>query len=125
MDNTIGTQNFSRWNEALLTKDPKEVAKLYIEDATFLPTLSPEFKKGKQGAEEYFIHFLEKDPIGTIIEEEIQIFGDTRYLHSGMYNFEVGPVNDRTMVEARFSMVWEKDDVGEWKISHHHSSMKP
>jgi len=42
-----------------------------------------------------------------------------------MYNFEVGPVDDRKVVEARFSFVWKKDDQGEWKIVHHHSSARP
>ena len=42
-----------------------------------------------------------------------------------LLDFEVGPVDDRKVVEARFSFVWKKDDQGEWKIVHHHSSAKP
>ena len=60
-----------------------------------------------------------------IIQEEVQTLGTDCYLHSGMYNFEVGPYDDRQVVEARFSFVWKKDDQGEWKIVHHHSSAKP
>ena len=60
-----------------------------------------------------------------IIQEEVQTLGTDCYLHSGMYNFEVGPGDDRQVVEARFSFVWKKDDQGEWKIVHHHSSVKP
>jgi hypothetical protein len=60
-----------------------------------------------------------------IIQEEVQTLGADCYLHSGMYNFEVGPGDNRQVVEARFSFVWKKDDQGEWKIVHHHSSAKP
>ena len=77
------------------------------------------------GAEEYFIHFLKKNPRGEVIQEEVQTFGTDVYLHSGMYNFEVGPGDGRHVVEARFSFVWKRDDTGAWKIIHHHSSAKP
>jgi len=121
----IASRNFNLWNSALQTGNPKEVAALYITEATFLPTTSEEFKKGQYGAEEYFEHFLIKNPRGKIIQEEIQILGPDAYLHSGMYNFEVGPVDDRKVVEARFSFIWKKNNQGEWKIIHHHSSARP
>lgn len=123
--NQLAKQNFLRWNEALHTHDPAIVAKLYFENATFLPTLNPEFKQGQVGAQEYFHHFLEKNPDGRIVKEVVQVLGENCYLHSGMYNFEVGPEDNRQVAEARFSYVWEKDDKGEWKIIHHHSSLKP
>ena len=94
-------------------------------DATFLPTTSGEFKKRQDGAEEYFEHFLIKNPRGKIIQEEVQTLGTECYLHSGMYNFEVGPVDDRKVVEARFSFIWKKNNQEEWKIVHHHSSARP
>ncbi len=121
----IAERNFSMWSDAVKAGDLEKVAKLYTENATFLPTFSKEFKKGQEGAEEYFKHFLEKNPIGEIIEEEVQTLGYNFYLHSGMYNFEVGPDDDRQIMEARFSFVWEQNEQGEWKIIHHHSSAKP
>lgn len=125
MNKDIVMQNFTKWNDALLTKDPKTIANLYTDDATFLPTMSEEFKKGVRDAESYFIRFVAKDPTGTIIEEETQTLSDNCYLHSGIYDFEVGPKADRYVVHARFSFVWQKDDLGEWKIIHHHSSARP
>jgi len=121
----IASRNFNLWNSALKTGNPKEVAALYITYATFLPTTSGEFKKGQYGAEEYFEDFLIKNPRGKIIQEEVQTLGLDGYLHSGMYNFEVGPVDDRQVVEARFSFIWKKNNQGEWKIIHHHSSARP
>jgi hypothetical protein len=56
----ITSRNFGIWNDALQTGNLKQVAALYTADATFLPTISGEFKKGQYGAEKYFKHFLEK-----------------------------------------------------------------
>ena len=117
-------KNFSLWERTLHTKDPKAMARLYAENATFLPTLSREFKKGQTGVEEYFERFLEKNPTGEIIEEETQTLGSGCYLHSGLYNFKVGPNLNRQIVEARFTFLWKQNSRGEWKIIHHHSSIK-
>jgi uncharacterized protein (TIGR02246 family) len=118
-------ENFSLWATALLTRDPKKVAELYSEDATFLPTVSPDFKKGKAQAEGYFKHFLEKNPNGAVTAEEVQALGDNAYLHSGLYDFELDQGSGRVVVDARFSFVWRKESNGEWKIIHHHSSVRP
>jgi len=122
----IARENFSRWNNELQTKDSKSVSSLYSTDASFLPTVSGEFKKGQNGAGEYFEHFLEKNPNGEIVDEMVQALSPNSYVHSGMYNFEVdGENGGRKVVEARFTFVWQKDSSGEWKIIHHHSSMRP
>ena len=121
----IAKTNFSQWADALKTKDPKVMAEFYSENCTFLPTLSPDFKKGAIEAEGYFVHFLEKNPEASIKDQSIQLLGSNSYLHSGMYDFEVGSNGDRQMVHARFSYVWEKQPDGRWKIIHHHSSLKP
>jgi len=120
----IAETNFNHWNEMLQTKDPKKVAGLYSENCTFLPTLSPEFKQGEKGAEEYFHHFLEKNPFGEIVTDEVQSIDQKSYVHSGMYNFIVCPDNNRQTVEARFTYVWQLND-NKWEIIHHHSSVKP
>ena len=120
----IVRRNFETWADSLKTKDPKKVAELYSKDSTFLPTVSGEFKRGQDGAEEYFKHFLEKNPTGEIIQEEAKFLGDDCVLHSGLYNFEVGPEDNRQTVEARFTYTWKKNKQGKWEIVHHHSSTK-
>lgn len=121
----IARKNFQMWNEALQTKEAQKVAELYSEDNTFLPTMSGDFKSGQKGAEDYFEHFLLKNPFGKIVEEKVQPLGENSYLHSGLYNFEIGPAEKREITEARFTYVWQKDKNGQWKILHHHSSVKP
>ncbi|MDD4900900.1 MAG: SgcJ/EcaC family oxidoreductase [Patescibacteria group bacterium] len=121
----IARRNFLIWNQALETGDQKKVAELYAESATFLPTVSGEFKKGRSGAEEYFKHFLEKHPTGEIIDDEVQMLGPDIYVHSGMYNFELDTDGKRGIVQARFSFVVKLKEDGGFKILHHHSSIKP
>lgn len=121
----VATENFSRWNELLKTGDPQQVANLYTEDATFLPTVSGDFKKGQNGAKEYFAHFMEKIPDGKITESVIQTIDEQHYLQSGKYDFEVGPQDKRTTIHARFTFLWQRNDQGNWEITHHHSSLNP
>jgi uncharacterized protein (TIGR02246 family) len=122
----LAKENFSLWRNALLTKDPAEVAKLYAEDNTFLPTMSGEFKEGIEEAQEYFEHFLLGNPEGMSIEEKIQPMGDNYYSHNGLYDFEVDDENGkRIIMECRFTFNWRKDSDGKWRIIHHHSSQKP
>jgi len=121
----IAHENFQKWNEALQTRDAKKVAELYLEENTFHPTMSGDFKSGKKGAEDYFKHFLLKNPFGKIVKEKVQFLGKDSYLHSGLYNFEIGSTKKREIAEARFTYVWKKDKNGQWKIMHHHSSTKP
>lgn len=122
----IARENFAKWNEALLSKDPQKVIALYSPDNTFLPTMAPEFRQGTEEAEEYFKnHFLPKSPDGTIMEAKVQELGENAYVHSGLYNFTAGPEDKRQIMEARFTYVWQKDETGDWKIIHHHSSVRP
>ena len=97
-------------------------------ELSFLPTVSPKHIKagGKSSStESYFVEFVKKNPFGTITDDTVDMYdGGNTYLHSGLYTFELGDADARTPVEARFSYVWRKVD-GMWKISHHHSSVRP
>lgn len=118
-------RNFEIWAETLKAKDPQKEAILYTENSTFLPTFSPELKRGVQGAKEYFEHFLLKSPEGKVVDEIIQPLGGSYYLHAGMYDFSVGEDGKKETANARFTYVWEKQPNGKWKVLHHHSSELP
>lgn len=121
----LANDNFNQWNTVLSLKDAKKQASLYTQDATFLPTVSPDFKRGIDWAEDYFEHFLQKNPIWNVIEREVQVVGNDAYLDSGMYDFEIWPEDNRQVVNARFSFVWKRDERWDWKVIHHHSSVVP
>ena len=118
--------NFRYWNDALQTKDPAAVARLYSpRDLSFLPTVSPMHISKMEDTNDYFTAFVKKDPFGTITDESVQVYENgNAYLHSGMYTFDLGQGIARAPVEARFSYMWRWED-GAWKISHHHSSVRP
>lgn len=118
--------NFQSWNDALQNKNQMLVVGMYSDaQLSFLPTVSPKHITRPTDVEKYFEAFMTGNPFGTIIDDDIQIFdnGDS-YLHSGMYTFEIGPDANRQAVEARFSYVWKKEG-DDWKITHHHSSVRP
>ena len=118
--------NFKSWNDALQTKDPAAVASMYsARHLSFLPTVSPAHIRDFEGTESYFTAFVAKDPFGTVTDESVQVYENgSAYLHSGMYTFDLGQGSDRAPVEARFSYMWRLED-GAWKITHHHSSVRP
>lgn len=120
MDTTEITALFEKWNNALQTGDPKQVAALYEDNAILLPTVSNKVRHNHEEIEDYFVHFLVKEPKGTINESNVRTFGDVA-INSGVYTFEFkGSVS----VQARFTYVyrWNGQD---WKIVEHHSSAMP
>ncbi len=121
----IAQINFQQWKDALLSGNAEIVASLYAPDATLLGTVSSKLDKGLDKIQGYFQHFLEQDPNSEIVDEVVQELGPDHYLHLGMYNFKIGPSDAKQTIEARFSFVWKKNDVGDWEILHHHSSIKP
>ena len=114
-----------KWFDLLKEGKVQEISDLYDENADFLPTFSPLFVHEHEGVEDYFKHFISKKPIGIIIEDSIRFLCCDCFLHEGMYDFEVGDVNNRQMIHARFTFIWQKTDDDSWKIVHHHSSVRP
>jgi uncharacterized protein (TIGR02246 family) len=112
---------FGLWNDALATKDPKKVAARYSKNAVLLPTVSDTPRTSPELIEDYFEAFLQKEPQGVIDSGDITI-GANWAQDAGIYTFTMG--NDGSKVQARYSFVYVFED-GEWKISHHHSSVMP
>lgn len=112
---------FQLWNNALATLDAKNVTARYSKDAVLLPTVSDIPRNTPEHIEEYFIEFLKKQPRGVIESGSISI-GYNWARDAGVYVFTTG--TDRKIVRARYTFVYVWED-GEWKISHHHSSLMP
>ena len=111
---------FDDWNNALKTRNPKNVASLYENGGILLPTVSNRVRHNQDEIEDYFVHFLEKGPEGKIDEANVRIF-DHLAINSGVYTFSF---LDGSSVQARFTFVYRWN--GErWMIVEHHSSMMP
>ncbi len=120
----IAKKNFKKWNDALQTKDSQEVAKCYLSQGELFGTVSGKIRQGREAIAEYFEHFLESDPSGEILESDIEVISEDAYLETGIYQFTLTKDGKKTVVKARFTYVWQKDDDGEWRILHHHSGVK-
>ena len=117
------SDQFEKWNNALLTEDPDKVVACYAEDAILLPTVSAKVRHNHDEIRDYFVHFLAKKPEGRIDEQNIRIFVDIA-INSGRYTFAVTEDGQRADVAARFTFVYRKDADG-WQIIEHHSSILP
>ena len=111
---------FDLWNLAVESGDPKKVTELYDEKAILLPTVSNEVRHNHAEIEEYFGHFLSKGPKGKVNESNVRVFGDIA-INSGLYTFTF---NDKSVVRARFTFVYERRPE-RWIIVEHHSSAMP
>lgn len=112
---------FHLWNDALATLDPDVVARRYAKNAVLLPTVSDTPRTNYDLIKDYFVAFLQKKPQGVILESNVEI-GHNWCQDAGIYEFTMG--NDGSKVKARYSFVYVFED-GQWKISHHHSSVMP
>ncbi len=111
---------FDDWNNALKSRDPKQVAQLYETNGILLPTVSNQVRHNHAEIEDYFVHFLAKGPVGEIDESNIRTFGQLA-INSGIYTFGF---EDGSTVQARFSFVYRWNGQ-RWMIVEHHSSMMP
>ena len=83
----IALKNFDAWNEALISQDSARISVLYATDLSFLPTMSDQFVVSTRSEDKYFLHFVEQQPAGIIVEDKVQPLGTDAYLHTGLYNF--------------------------------------
>ena len=113
---------FFPWNDALDTLDPEAVASRYSKNAVLLATVSDKPRTDYDSIKEYFVDFLQLKPQGTILESHVE-YGPNWAKDVGIYEFEMRADNNRK-VKARYTYVYTYEE-GQWKISHHHSSMMP
>lgn len=111
---------FDKWNSALQTGEAKKVADTYLSDAVLLPTVSNKVRLTEAERIDYFEHFMEKKPVGTIDSRTIRI-GCNKAIDTGTYTFTFA---DKSSVSARYTFTYAFDG-SDWKISTHHSSAMP
>lgn len=115
---------FDQWNASLASGKPSSVAENYAPDAILLPTVSNKVRHNTAEIEDYFKHFLELKPKGSIVEANVRIFGDLA-INSGVYKFAVARDGKESDVMARFTFVYKRGADGKWLIVEHHSSAMP
>jgi uncharacterized protein (TIGR02246 family) len=119
----LAAELFKKWNDALQTGNAAKVAALYADDAVLLPTVSNLARTSTAEITDYFKHFLEKKPFGTVKQRNIKK-GCNKLTDAGIYSFRLTDKTGTKDVGARYTFVYEHRN-GEWKIIHHHSSVMP
>lgn len=112
---------FDRWNRSLQSGDPQKVVANYAERSILLPTVSNKPRLTPAEKADYFRHFLENQPSGTIDMRQIEIDGNMA-VDSGLYTFYFAKTGEK--VRARYSFTYRWDGK-QWLIISHHSSAMP
>ncbi|MFQ3216751.1 SgcJ/EcaC family oxidoreductase [Paraperlucidibaca sp.] len=115
---------FDRWNKALATGNPDNVASLYAKNGVLLPTVSNQARTDYASIRDYFVKFLSYKPEGFINKREIRLLDDDSAMDTGIYTFALHEKGQRKLVQARYTYVYTKVD-GNWLILNHHSSAMP
>ncbi len=111
---------FDRWNTSLQTGDPQKVVANYATQSVLLPTLSNKPRLTPDEKADYFEHFLQRKPVGSIDSRTVEIDCNTA-VDAGLYTFKFG---DGSSVQARYTFTY-KWDGKRWAITSHHSSAMP
>ena len=95
----------------------------YAPDAVLLPTVSNQPRTNSAEIKDYFVHFLKRNPQGTIDTRTIWI-GCNTASDVGTYTFRLSGKTPGTtdILKARYSFDYELRD-GKWVIVNHHSLM--
>jgi uncharacterized protein (TIGR02246 family) len=115
---------FDRWNAALATGRPNEVARLYAPTGVLAPTVSNEVRDTPAKIQDYFAKFLQSKPQGKVNYRQIRVLDENTALDTGVYTFSLTTDGKVSKVQARYTYLYEKIN-GEWKIMNHHSSAMP
>jgi len=114
---------FDLWNASLKTGNPDTVTANYSDDAVLLPTVSNKPRTNHAEIRDYFVHFLQKHPQGTIDSRTIKL-GCNTATDMGIYTFKLKDGNTSKNVQARYTFQYAFEN-GKWVIEHHHSSAMP
>lgn len=112
---------FDRWNRSLQTGNPHLVVANYAEQSILLPTLSNQPRITVAEKENYFEHFLENQPVGTINFSFIEI-GCNSAFDAGLYTFYFRKTGTSVAARYTYTYAW---DGRQWLITSHHSSVMP
>ncbi len=112
---------FDRWNQSLQSGDPQAVVANYAEHSILLPTLSNKPRLTPAEKTDYFRHFLENGPSGSIDMRQINATAEMA-VDTGLYTFRFAKTG--TEMKARYSFAYRRFG-DQWLIVSHHSSAMP
>ena len=125
VDDALVKAQFVRFNDALAAKSPDRVTALFAPGAVLLPTLSAEERTTRAGIRDYFVHFLEKSPVGHIDSSRVRT-GCNMVARMGNWTFTLtdAATHKTSEAHARYTFIYAYEH-GHWMIAHLHSSLMP
>jgi len=111
-----------RWSAAYTSNDPDAIVKYYTPDAILLGTVSPIISTGTDAIRTYFGAVKGTGNKNTIDERRTIVLSDNAVIVTGFYTFIRMKDGQASPSPSRFTMLLVKNDDGQWRIAHHHSS---
>ena len=126
MPSVDAKQRLRRWVDGVNVAGNTDVAGLYAEDCTFLPTLSSDVCRTRAQVEDYFRQLSGQGGFQVILDEDsvvVRALSGGCYALTGCYVFRVGADGTTSVYPARFTFIVDVNQ--ECPILHHHSSRIP
>tara|TARA_B110000008_G_C16606011_1_gene418438 strand:- start:89 stop:535 length:447 start_codon:yes stop_codon:yes gene_type:complete len=111
------------WADAFNSRDTENILDHYSEEAVFWGTVSPTLRDEPAEVRDYF-EVIGPDARVLLGEQRPRVFGEIA-VNTGYYQFSDMHDGKKTLVPARFSFVYERNETGAWLIVDHHSSSVP
>jgi hypothetical protein len=113
-----------KWAQAIESRFPENVLRMYHPDGALWGTLAQEFRFGHQEIFGYFVNFLNKEDLKCEFKDGYVRLYEEFAFYSGSYEFTWNFADKIVVLPARFSFVYKREE-GNWLILEHHSSMFP
>ena len=111
------------WADAFNSRVIENILARYSAEAVFWGTISPTLRDEPAEVRDYF-EVIGPDARVLLGDQRPRVFGDIA-VNTGYYQFTDIRDGKKTLVAARFSFVYERDETGTWLIVDHHSSAVP
>ena len=111
------------WADAFNSRVIENILDHYSVEAVFWGTVSPTLRDEPAEVRDYF-EVIGPDARVLLGDQRPRVFGDIA-VNTGYYQFTDIRDGKKTLVAARFSFVYERDETGTWLIVDHHSSAVP
>jgi uncharacterized protein (TIGR02246 family) len=115
---------FAQWKAAYDANDNVAVAELYAPDAILLGTRSSTLTVGREAITKYFTIVVGTGNKVEFVEHQLMVINQTTVVAVGFNNFLRNREGKLVPEPARFMMVLVKQG-NDWRIAHHHSSLRP
>lgn len=118
------TGMLGRWKAAYDANDNSALGRLYTSEAVLHGTLSRDMTLGREAITKYFTIVVGSGNTVDFLEAKITVLNETSVIVVGYNNFNAMRDGKRLPIEARFTMVMNRQG-NEWFVAHHHSSPRP